>query len=67
MLVTCSDMLRAAQALEARRNAAAAVAAQSALRDSMVHAYRERNKGSQAGGPASARSLAALVQKEALS
>ena len=63
----CSQVLDAAQALEARRNAAAAVAAQSALRDSMVQAYRERTKGVGAGGPASARSLAALVQKEALS
>ena len=54
-----------AQALEARRAAAAATAAQSELRDTMVRAYRERARGPQAGGPASARSLAALVQREA--
>ena len=62
--MTCDDTFHMAQALEARRNAAAAVAAQSALRDSMVHGYRERNKGGQAGGPASARSLAILVQRD---
>lgn len=67
MVMTRSNTLCAAQALEARRNAAAAVAAQSALRDGMVQAYRERTKGPRAGGPASARSLAALVQREALS
>ena len=39
-----------AQVLEARRSAAAAVAAQSALRDSMVRAYRARAKGPPGGG-----------------
>lgn len=47
---------------------AAAAAEHSTLRDSVVLAYRgqrERAKGCQAGGPASARSLAALVQRKA--
>ena len=60
----CTDV----QTLQARRATAAAAAEHSALRDSVVQAYRgqrERAKGAAAGGPASARSLAALVQREA--